>query len=75
MKTTKFDYSLPEELIATYPSKDRTKSRLLVDANPEEHRIFSEINKFIKKDDLLILTNTSVLPARLFGKKETGNRR
>ena len=72
MKTTKFDYSLPEELIATYPSKDRTKSRLLVDANPEEHRIFSEINKFIKKDDLLILNNTSVLPARLFGKKETG---
>ena len=72
MKTTKFDYSLPEELIATYPSKDRTKSRLLVDANPEEHRIFSEIDKFIKKDDLLILNNTSVLPARLFGKKETG---
>ena len=72
MKTTKFDYSLPEELIATYPSKDRTKSRLLVDANPEEHRIFSEINKFIKKDDLLVLNNTSVLPARLFGKKETG---
>ena len=72
MITTKFDYSLPEELIAIYPSKDRTKSRLLVDANPEEHRIFSEINKFIKKDDLLILNNTSVLPARLFGKKETG---
>ena len=72
MKTTKFDYSLPEELIATYPSKDRTKSRLLVDAKPEEHRMFSEINKFIKKDDLLILNNTSVLPARLFGKKETG---
>ena len=72
MKTTKFDYSLPEELIATYPSKDRTKSRLLVDANPEEHRTFSEINKFIKKDDLLVLNNTSVLPARLFGKKETG---
>ena len=72
MKTNEFDYNLPEELIAAYPSKDRTKSRLLVDANPEEHRIFSEINKFIKKDDLLILNNTSVLPARLFGKKETG---
>ena len=48
MKTIEFDYNLPEELIAAYPSKDRTKSRLLVDANPEEHRIFSEIDKFIK---------------------------
>ena len=72
MKTIEFDYNLPEDLIATYPSKDRTKSRLLVDANPEEHRIFSEVGKFINKDDLLILNNTSVLPARLFGKKETG---
>ncbi len=72
MKTIEFDYNLPEELIAAYPSKDRTKSRLLIDANPEEHRIFSEIGKFIDKDDLLILNNTSVLPARLFGKKETG---
>ena len=72
MKTIEFDYNLPEELIASYPSKDRTKSRLLIDANPEEHRIFSEIGKFINKDDLLILNNTSVLPARLFGKKETG---
>ena len=72
MKTIEFDYNLPEELIASYPSKDRTKSRLLIDANPEEHRIFSEIDKFINKDDLLILNNTSVLPARLFGKKETG---
>lgn len=72
MKTIEFDYNLPEDLIATYPSKDRTKSRLLVDANPEEHTIFSEVDKLIKKDDLLILNNTSVLPARLFGKKETG---
>ena len=72
MKTIEFDYNLPEELIATYPSKDRTQSRLLIDTNPEEHRIFSEIGKFINKDDLLILNNTSVLPARLFGKKETG---
>ena len=72
MKTIEFDYNLPEELIATYPCKDRTKSRLLIDANPEEHRIFSEVDKFINKDDLLILNNTSVLPARLFGKKETG---
>ena len=72
MKTIEFDYNLPEELIAAYPSKDRTKSRLLIDANPEEHRIFSEVDKFINKDDLLILNNTSVLPARLFGKKETG---
>ena len=72
MKTIEFDYNLPKELIAAYPSRDRTKSRLLIDANPEEHRIFSEIDKFINKDDLLVLNNTSVLPARLFGKKETG---
>ena len=72
MKTIEFDYNLPEELIASYPSKDRAKSRLLIDVNPVEHRIFSEIDKFINKSDLLILNNTSVLPARLFGKKETG---
>ena len=72
MKTKEFDYNLPEDLIATYPSKDRTKSRLLVDSIPEDHRIFSDLDKFINKDDLLILNNTSVLPARLFGKKETG---
>ena len=54
MKTIEFDYNLPEELIASYPSKDRTKSRLLIDANPEEHRIFSEIDKFINKDLSLI---------------------
>ena len=54
MKTIEFDYNLPEELIATYPSKERTKSRLLVDKNPEEHRIFSEIDKFIDKDLSLI---------------------
>ena len=72
MKTIEFDYNLPEDLIATYPSKDRTKSRLLVDSIPEEHRIFSDLDKFINRNDLLILNNTSVLPARLFGKKETG---
>ena len=72
MKTNEFDYNLPEELIATYPSKDRTKSRLLINTNPVEHRIFSEIEKFINQNDLLVLNNTSVLPARLLGKKETG---
>ena len=72
MKTIEFDYNLPEELIATYPSKDRTKSRLLINTNPVEHRIFSEIEKFINQNDLLVLNNTSVLPARLLGKKETG---
>ncbi len=67
-----FDYTLPEELIAQTPLKDRDKSRLLVyDRKTKEiqHRIFSDIVEYIRPEDCLVLNNTRVLPARLLGKK------
>ena len=74
MKTIDFDYDLPNDLIALHPSKERSKSRLLIDKEPLEHKIFLDLHKLIEKDDLLVLNNTSVIPARLFGKKETGGK-
>ncbi len=72
-----FDYNLPRELIAQYPSEKRDESRLLVlhrDTGRIEHRIFKDIAGYFKKGDTLILNNTKVVPARLFGKKETGGK-
>lgn len=77
MLLSDFDYFLPKELIAQYPAKRRTDSRLLIlhrEDGSIEHRRFSDIIGFINKDDLLILNNTKVFPARLFGKKNTGGR-
>lgn len=72
-----FDFQLPKELIASFPPKDRAGSRLLsVDrkAGSISHHTFRDIVDFLKPGDLLVLNNTKVLPARLFGKKETGGR-
>lgn len=71
-----FDYYLPEELIAQTPLKDRSSSRLMV-LNKEngqiEHDIFKNIKKYLRKGDCLVLNDTKVLPARLYGvKEETG---
>ncbi len=77
MQLSDFDYFLPKELIAQYPAKRRTDSRLLIlhrEDGSIEHRRFSDIIDYINKDDLLILNNTKVFPARLFGKKITGGR-
>ena len=74
---TDFDYSLPKELIAQYPSVKRDESRLLVlhrDTGHIEHRIFRDIVEYFDAGDLLVLNNTRVVPARLYGKKETGGR-
>ncbi|MFP4520614.1 MAG: tRNA preQ1(34) S-adenosylmethionine ribosyltransferase-isomerase QueA [Fibrobacterota bacterium] len=75
MRTSDFDYNLPEELIAQYPEQQRDNSRLLV-LNKEKggltHSKFSSLPEFLKKDDLLITNNTKVIPARLTGRKETG---
>ncbi|WP_261129649.1 tRNA preQ1(34) S-adenosylmethionine ribosyltransferase-isomerase QueA [Bacillus sp. Marseille-Q3570] len=76
MKVNEFDFNLPEYLIAQTPLKDRTKSRMLV-VDPEsggiEHNAFSEIPKYLKPGDCLVLNDTRVLPARLYGiKSETG---
>lgn len=71
-----YDYPLPEHLIAHFPSEKRTDSKLLViDRSTGAlffHQKFSEIEKYFKEGDLLVLNNTKVFPARLRGKKPTG---
>ena len=76
MELKDFYYDLPEELIAQEPIKDRDMSRLLVlhkKTGEIEHRIFKNILEYLHKGDCLVLNNTRVIPARLFGvKKESG---
>lgn len=76
MDIEQFDYHLPEELIAQTPLKDRSASRLMVlDRNTGSiaHQHFRDITNYLKKGDALVLNNTRVLPARLYGaKKDTG---
>ena len=75
MKVTEFDYVLPEELIAQTPIKKRDESRLMVLNRKEqtiEHKIFKDIIDYLKPGDVLVRNNTKVIPARLYGKKETG---
>lgn len=70
-----FDYVLPENLIAKHPLADRTASRLLtVNANDKSlvHSYFPDILTLITPDDLLVLNDTKVFPARLYGRKSTG---
>ena len=72
MKTDKFNYDLPEYLIAQFPSLKRTDARLLVAIESIKHQVFRDIENYINKGDLLILNKTSVIPARLYGEKSTG---
>lgn len=76
MNINDFDFELPEELIAQTPLSDRTASKMLVlekDRQSIEHYHFSDITKFLKAGDCLVLNDTRVLPARLYGvKEETG---
>ena len=75
MKVTDFDYELPEELIAQTPIKKRDESRLMVLNRKEqtvEHKVFKDIIDYLKPGDVLVRNNTKVIPARLYGKKETG---
>ena len=72
MKTSDFDYDLPESHIANYPTDKRTSSRLLVKTEKIEHKSFKDITKYFKEGDLLVLNNTSVIPARIYGNKESG---
>ncbi len=72
MRTDDFDYSLPPELIAQTPVEPRDASRLMVvhrDSGQIEHRIFRDIGEYLRPGDLLVLNQTRVLPARLFGRK------
>ena len=73
MKVDLFDFHLPEERIAQTPLKNREESRLMVlDKKTGEttHEVFKNIIRYFKKGDCLVLNNTKVLPARLFGIKE-----
>ena len=73
MNTKDFYYDLPEELIAQTPLKDRASSRLMVlNRNDKtiEHKHFSDIIDYLHKGDCLVLNNTRVIPARLYGVKE-----
>jgi len=77
MKLSDFDYELPKELIAQYPAREREKCRLMVlDRKSQEinHRMFGDIAEYIDKGDCLVLNNTKVIPARLFGRRESGGR-
>lgn len=76
MKTSDFDYELPEELIAQHPAAQRDDSRLLVMdkyTDTVEHRVFRDIVNYLHAGDVLVLNNTKVIPARIFGVKEGGS--
>ena len=75
MKVTDFDYDLPEELIAQTPIQKRDMSRLMVlnrDKKTIEHKVFHDILDYLNPGDCLVINNTKVLPARLYGTKTTG---
>ncbi len=74
MKLSDFDFNLPQSLIAQYPSEKRTDSRLLVVQDDFIDATFSQLGEFLKPKDLLILNDTKVIPARLFGRKESGGK-
>ena len=73
MNVKDFDFELPQELIAQDPLEDRSGSKLLVldkDTGKTEHRIFRDIVSYLNPGDCLVLNNTKVIPARLYGVKE-----
>ncbi len=73
MKTSDFYFDLPQELIAQDPLEDRSSSRLLVldkETGETEHRHFKDIVEYLRPGDCLVLNNTKVIPARLFGVRE-----
>lgn len=75
MRTSDFDYDLPEELIAQAPAEPRDSCRLLVLHRSDgslEHRRFFELGEYLEPGDLLVANRTRVLPARLVGRKPTG---
>lgn len=75
MHRSDFNYQLPDELIAHYPVQKRSDSRLLclnADSGATEHRIFNSLVDLLHADDLLVFNDTRVIPARLYGHKQTG---
>lgn len=78
MKLSKFNFSLPDELLAEFPAENRDESRLMVvhrDTGEIEHKLFKDLIDYFDEGDVMVMNNTKVFPARLFGNKEkTGAR-
>ena len=78
MKLSHFHFDLPEDLLAEYPSENRDEARLMVlnrEKQTIEHKLFKDLIDYFEEDDVMVLNNTKVFPARLFGNKEkTGAR-
>jgi len=75
MKVSDFNYDLPEELIAQHPYEKRDEARLMVlykNNKKIEDKIFSDVIDYLNPGDCLVINNTKVIPARLYGKKDTG---
>lgn len=77
MQVSDFSFHLPDELIARYPTEERTASRLMHlngDTGAVTHGQFTDVLDFLQPGDLLVLNDTKVIPARLFGTKESGGK-
>ncbi len=78
MKLSNFDFNLPKELLAEYPSEHRDEARLMVlhrDTQKIEHKLFRDLIDYFDEGDVMMLNNTKVFPARMYGNKEkTGAR-
>ena len=73
MKLSNFDFKLPPELLAEYPSENRDEARLMVihrDSGKIEHRLFKDLIDYFDDGDCMIINNTKVFPARMYGNKE-----
>lgn len=77
MQVADFAFNLPDKLIARYPTEERSASRLMRlhgETGEVEHGYFADILGFLQPEDLLVLNNTKVIPARLYGAKESGGK-
>ena len=73
MKLSQFKFNLPSDLIASHPAKNRDEARLMVldrKTKTIEHRIFKDLVDYVKDNDVFVINNTKVFPARLYGEKE-----
>ncbi len=77
MKTSDFSFDLPDELIARFPMEERSASRLLCvdgETGSIDHKGFRDLEGLLNPGDLLVFNNTKVIPARLYGQKESGGK-
>lgn len=77
MKKQDFYFKLPQELVAQYPTQNRTDSRLLTycrETGQHQHNQFKDVIQFLQPGDLLVMNDSRVIPARLYGQKSTGGK-